>query len=289
MIRILLLGRTGNNLFQYALGRVLAEKHKVPLVLDASWFDGKGWREVSRFLKLPIKATVRRHPSLASRALRKTTGRHYWEYRGVPVLREPGGNHSFDPAFLEAPADCMLFGYFQSPLYFRNVEHDLRAEFLSLLSAGVDPNPGLKEKISAPGSVAVHVRRTDFLNIAAHQVCGVDYYMVAMEKLRSLVPNAKFHIFSDDPDWCRSRFIGPDQEVVHSPGEASNPLHDMYLMSLAPHHIIANSSYSWWSAWLGNKPGQQVLMPDLWFAGGIDAPVEEKKQPHWTVVPAGTH
>jgi len=137
MIRILLLGRTGNNLFQYAIGRVLAEKHGVPLVLDGSWFDGKNWEEVSHFLNLPIKARVRRHPSIPSRALRKITGRHYWEYRGVPVLREPDGDQGFDPAFLEAPADCMLFGYFQSPLYFGAMADDIRAELLGLIGGAV--------------------------------------------------------------------------------------------------------------------------------------------------------
>ena len=87
MIRIILLGRTGNHLFQYAFGRVLAEKHGVPLILDGSWFNAEGWAEVSHFLKLPIQARVARRFSLGARAPLKVTGRHYWEYRGVPVLK----------------------------------------------------------------------------------------------------------------------------------------------------------------------------------------------------------
>ncbi len=90
MIRIVMLGRTGNNLFQYALGRVLAEKHGVPLVLDASWFNAAGWAEVSHFLKLPLKAKVVRRCSLGTRALRKFTGKHYWEYRGCAGLAGSG-------------------------------------------------------------------------------------------------------------------------------------------------------------------------------------------------------
>ena len=285
MIRILLLGRTGNNLFQYAIGRVLAEKHRVPLVLDGSWFNETSWNEVSHFLGQPIKAQVRRHPSIPSRALRKITGKHYWEYRGVPVLREPGGEQRFDPAFLEAPADCMLFGYFQSPLYFQGMADEIRSELLGLIG-GVETDADLSGKISAPGSVAVHVRRTDFLNSPAHQVCGADYYLNAMETMRGLVPDARFHIFSDDPVWCRTTFAGPDQEVIHDARMAANPLHDLLLMSRAPHHNIANSSYSWWAAWLGEKPGQQVMLPDRWFADGIHAPIAEKKLPHWTVIPA---
>jgi len=287
MIRILLLGRTGNNMFQYALGRVLAEKHNVPLVLDASWFNEEGWKEVSHFLKCPVKATVRRHPSIASRALRKFTGRHYWEYRGVPVLREADGQQRFHPKFPDAPADCMLFGYFQSPLYFASMADEIRAELSGMLRDATGIDPRMAERIAAPGSVAVHVRRTDYLNHPAHRVCGPDYYRDAMDSLRGLVPDVRFHIFSDDPGWCRAEFTQADQEVIHDGAKAANPLHDMQLMSLAPHHIIANSSYSWWAAWLGEKPGQQVILPDRWFADDIDAPIAEKCAPHWTPIPAG--
>ena len=88
MIRIVLQGRTGNHLFQYALGRVLAKKHQVPLVLDASWFNPEGWSEVSHFLSLPLQAEVVRPCSLGSRILRKLTGKHHWEFLSVPIFRE---------------------------------------------------------------------------------------------------------------------------------------------------------------------------------------------------------
>ncbi len=82
-----MLGRLGNNLFQYALGRVMAEKHGVPLVMDASWFNREGWQQVKCLRLLPGpasgKARVVRRFSLGARALLKATGRHYWEYRGV--------------------------------------------------------------------------------------------------------------------------------------------------------------------------------------------------------------
>jgi hypothetical protein len=285
VIRIVLLGRTGNNLFQYALGRVLAKKHHVPLVLDASWFNREGWSEVSHFLNLPLKAKVVRRFSLGSRALRNLAGKHHWEYLSIPVLRESTSDQSFDRRFLEAPRDCMLFGYFQSPLYFQCMAAVIRSEILGLLSLATESDAGIREKISTPGSVAVHVRRTDFLDIPAHQVCGADYYRDAMDMIRATVTDPKFYIFSDDPDWCRAEFTRPDQEVIHDARHAPNPLHDMYLMSLAAHHIIVNSSYSWWAAWLGEKPGQQVMMPDRWFASGINAPISEKAAPHWTVVP----
>jgi hypothetical protein len=277
MIRIVLLGRTGNNLFQYALGRVLAEKHGVPLVLDASWFNSAGWAEVSHFLKLPIKAKVVRRLSICTRALRNFTGKHYWEYRGVPVLREATDDQSFDSRFLNAPTDCMLFGYFQSPLYYETIAVPLRAELNSLIGDAVRIPGDLRRKMSDINSVAVHVRRRDYLNLPIFQVCDPLYYSEAMRQMRARLPDARFFIFSDDPEWCRSEFREADQEVVDSGEAAANPLHDLHLMSLASHHIIANSSYSWWAAWLGEKPGQQVIMPDRWYAHDIKAPIEEKK------------
>jgi hypothetical protein len=277
MIRIPLLGRTGNNLFQYAIGRVLAEKHQVPLVLDASWFNRTGWAEVSHFLKLPLKAKVVRRCSLGARLLRKVTGRHYWEYSGVPVLREAGGDQSFDPAFLEAPADCVLFGYFQSPLYYETIAAPLRQELNALMAGAVSIPGDLRAKLMNPDSVAVHVRRKDYLDLPVFQVCDSAYYRESMREMRTRLPDARFYIFSDDPEWCRDEFRGADQEVI-GPGEsAGNPLVDLHLMSLAGHHIIANSTYSWWAAWLGDKPGQRVIMPERWYAHDIHAPMEEKR------------
>jgi len=280
MIRIVLLGRSGNHLFQYALGRVLARRHQVPLVLDGSWFNAAGWSEVSHLLRLPLRAKVVRRASLAARALLKLTGKHYWEYRGVPVIREPATEHAFNPAFLAAPADCVIMGYFQSYRYFESIADELRAELLGLLD-GVVP-------ADAPAAdVAVHVRRTDFLQHRDFQVCDPTYHDRAMDRMRELVPGARFTVFSDDPDWCSRHFREPDTEIASPPDASRGPLYDLLRMSRARHHIIANSSYSWWAAWLGKKDGQQVLMPDAWFrSGSIHAPIQDKRCPGWELVPA---
>ena len=281
MIRIVLLGRTGNNMFQYALGRVLAAKHGVPLVLDGSWFNARGWSEVSHFLRLPIQANVVRKMSHASRALLKASGKHHWEFiPGLEVIKETEGDHSFDSRILDAPADCMLFGYFQSPRYFASIASELRTEINTLLNEHVATDRELADALASPSSIAVHVRRTDFLSQPAFQVCGSAYYQQSMDSLRARIPEARFFIFSDDPAWCRGQFRGADEVVVDSGDMASNPLVDLRAMSMASHHIIANSSYSWWAAWLGEKPGQKVLMPDRWFAGGIIAPIGDKLWRH---------
>lgn len=285
MIRIVMLGRTGNNMFQYAIGRALAEKHGVPLVMDASWFNGEGWSQVSHFLKLPLKARVRRSPSFLNRVFQKLTGKHYWEFTGVPILRESETDQRFNEHFLNAPDNCMLFGYFQTPLYFEEIADDLREELSTLIRQGHEIDPSLRAKLSAPNSVAVHIRLTDYLDIPAFAVCDRKYYQDAIAQMRARVPQARFFIFSDDPERCEREFTDSDGIVVSEAPTSRNPLHDMHLMSLASHHIIANSTYSWWAAWLANSPTQEVMMPDRWQATETIVPISEKKLPHWTIIP----
>jgi hypothetical protein len=291
MIRIVLLGRTGNHLFQYALGRVLSRKHGVPLVMDASWFNSEGWSEVSHFLRLPIDARVIRRLSLPSRALRNWMGRHYWEFLSCPFLRESASDQSFDPRFLEAPSDCVLFGYFQTPRYFENIAGDLRKELRMLLEsasrgAWASRPHSCLENLSQPASVAVHVRRGDYLHHPGFDVCDETYYQRAMNRIRLQVPDARFFVFSDDPIWCHRHFSAEDTNIIDKHFYSPNPLHDLHLMSMASHHIIANSTYSWWAAWIGEKPGQMVIMPDRWYANGsIIAPIREKRGgEHWILL-----
>lgn len=276
MIRIVLQGRTGNHLFQYALGRVLAKKHQVPIVLDASWFNHEGWAQVSHFLSLPLQAEVVRPCSLGSRMLRKITGKHHWEFLSVPVFREKPADQSFDARFLECPSDCVLFGYFQTPRYFGEIAEELREELRSLLNS-VCSSSEIHRELAKPGTVAVHVRRGDYMQHSVFQVCDEEYYRASINQMRKEVSGAKFFIFSDDPAWCRSTFCDDDQTIVDSGEAGNNPLYDLHLMSLAAHHIIANSTYSWWSAWLAQSSTQRVIMPDRWYAGEIIAPIDEKK------------
>lgn len=274
---MVLLGRTGNHLFQYALGRALARKHGVPLVLDGSWFNAEGWTEVSHFLRLPLQAKVVRPFSLGSRALRNLTGKHHWEYLGLPILKESVDDQSFNPRFLNAPADCMLFGYFQTQRYFENMVDELRDEFRQLFREHVPLDDTKERLLNESGSVAIHVRRKDYLRHAEFQVIDSTYYQRHMDQMRATLPKARFFVFSDDPEWCRHEFRSADTEVIDSGKAGENPLYDLHLMSLASHHIIANSTYSWWAAWIGKKADQQIFMPDRWYAHGVIAPIEEKK------------
>lgn len=277
-----MLGRSGNNLFQYALGRQLSKKHGVPLLLSGSLFNEEGWASVSHLRHLPIQATLQRGWSLPSRLIAKLTHRHPWEFRPKPLYREPVLDHSFNPEVLEMPADCVLRGFFQSPLYFAGLEEELRVE-LSFATRRLDDESAIiAEQISTSSSVAVHVRRTDYINNLNADICTSEYYRGAMMRLQEQTPGLTFFVFSDDPAWCRAAFPAPEVRVVECSRSHVDPFNDLHLMSLAQHQVIANSSYSWWGAWLGKKPGQRVLMPSEWFRG-IHSPIEEKRVGHWEI------
>jgi hypothetical protein len=139
-------------------------------------------------------------------------------------------------------------------------------------------------------SLSIHVRRGDYVTSAAtnefHGVLDVDFYEQAVRHVQERVPDLQGFVFSDDPDWCR-KALGhlqlPLTFVDANRGEDS--WQDLYLMAACRHNIVANSSFSWWGAWLGDGPGRTdrvVIAPRRWFAGE-DVVVEDRCPPHWTI------
>ena len=285
MIRVILRGRTGNNFFQYASARYLSLKHGVPLVLDASWMSARDYQQSLELKRLPIAAKIQRGPSFPARCLRGATGLHWLEWKYKQVWKEPEEDHSFNPAVLELGPDSLLVGYFQSWKYF----NDIRPVLLTELDLNSLPwaaaSRDLRDELTDQESVAVHVRRTDYLDHTLTQVCGETYQTRAMDQLRDRLKDPVFYIFSDDLDWCRQKFTAPDCRVVDLPEAKNDPFSDLRMMSLAKHNIIVNSSYSWWSAWLNQNPHQSVITPNAWGIGGAKAPIHEKALPNWTPIP----
>ncbi len=289
MIRVLLRGRTGNNLFQYAAGRYLSLKHGVPLVLDGSLQRNSDWVQAACLRRLNLQCSFARPFAFLSKVTRKLTGKHPRQFLNSS-LEEDQKDHTFRPQALEGGSDTFLSGYFQSPLYFPGIRETLRAE-INYRDLPMDADTKeLAERIAEPNTVSLHVRRGDFLKYPDTQVCHPGYYDAAMRMMKERVPGAKFWIFSDDIPWCREHFKGQDVNFCDAPQSASDPFNDMRLMSLASHHILVNSSYSWWAAWIHAEEGTQVIVPDRWNTGTCQIPVQEKMLPGWISIPGnGVH
>jgi len=145
--------------------------------------------------------------------------------------------------------DLILEGYFQSEKYFKDFEGSIKKEFV-FKKTPVREVPA--------GVCSIHVRRRDYLELKDHHpLCSRDYYLKAM----SLIPSYKYMIFSDDPLWCRENFNQVNVEVIS--GNTADE--DLQLMAMCDNHIIANSSFSWWGAWLGYNDNKKVIAPSRWF------------------------
>jgi hypothetical protein len=287
MIRVVLQGRTGNNFFQYAAARWLAEKHGTEVVLDGSWLRPRNWSQTRVMKGLALRSRIGRWPLWIGPALRVTVGKHLSEFTSKSVYRENSSNNTFDPAFQELPDESLLIGYFQSPLYFPDMRSLLQKE-INLRDMPMDPETSrTAQQIASENSVSIHVRRGDFIHYKNFAVCSPAYYDQAVARARELLSSPTFWVFSDDIPWCRAHFSGSEFRFVDLPESHKNPLNDMRLMSLASHHIIANSSYSWWGAWLHWHPDKLVIVPHVWHLGTVTIPVEEKIEDGWIIMDAG--
>ena len=175
---------------------------------------------------------------------------------------------TFDPEVQALKAPVCLVGYWQSERYFIDRADQIRADF-TLQQPLAGANAALLERAHTGSSVGLHVRRGDFANLKAaaevHGLCSIDYYRRAISLVRERSPDCHFLVFSDDPDWARLE-LPLDASAVFVDGNAAAPELDLALMRACQHHIIANSSFSWWAAWLGYSPEQFVIAPSPWHA-----------------------
>ena len=265
-------------MFQYAAARRLAYIRNTPVRLDVSWFNNIENIDTPRRYELHVfnikedfalseeVENFKRIPKgVFSRAFKKLTS---------PVS---ASNHStwirerhfhFDSAILKLPDNVYLEGYWQSEKYFLDSEGIIRKEFTVRTEPG-EMNRQIAEIIKNTESISVHVRRGDYVTNTTtsqyHGSCSIDYYREAVGKVVSQVQHPHFFIFSDEPDWVRENLKLPFPVTYIDHNGADKACEDMRLISLCKHHIIANSSFSWWGAWLCANPDKTVFAPKKWF------------------------
>ena len=264
------MGGLGNQLFQFAAARRLARVHESELVLDLGWFRHEGKRFAApRPYELGGYGLSVRSTMFSPRAVRahEVRGRRFPSTR-LEVIRQHDGDYSVDERVLNASDNVLLIGYWQSEAYFADVARVVRDE-LNVRDGVAAPYARFQHVVDDPAAVSVHVRRGDYVSspqtFAFHGVLDRDYYRRAMAHLAERVSDPRFIAFSDDPDWVE-RELASDLDLTVVRG--GNGFQELRLMSRCRHHVIANSSFSWWGAWLNPDPAKRVIVPVRWFNQG---------------------
>ena len=273
MVILQLSGGLGNQMFEYALYLSLRAKGKHVKIDDVSDYRTPDRRPVqlsvfdADYERASEDEVIRYTDSSLSplsRIRRKLTGRKSLLYRERDM--------EYDETVFERDP-VYLTGFFQSEKYFADVKEEVRRRLTFSERVKEELLESYREiltRIEDGPSVSVHVRRGDYLH-ASHNgmyegICTLDYYRKAMAKIREKEPEAVFFLFSNDMEWTKEHLAGPDCVPVEGGSEEKGYL-DLYLMSLCRHNIIANSSFSWWGAWLNGNPEKQVIAPARWING----------------------
>lgn len=296
MITMKLAGGLGNQLFQYACGRSLANKYNTSLTLDTSFYRHKLWRR-------SLREVVNLGTALCGQVRIKTTleqikrDRRYYDLdkfqlpkdikltqQNLPTNRRDHNPFIFDRKIMQAGDNLVYEGYFNSYKYFKDIDLELRTELRLKTGLEAALPPEILKKIVTVNSVSLHVRRGDYITRPEanryHGTIGLDYYQAAIKIISAKISKPVFFIFSDDPRWCRENIL-LDQET-HFISSLKN-YQDLRLMSLCRHHIIANSAFSWWGAWLDPKPGKYVIAPARWLAEK-DLKNSDLFPPEWIII-----
>ena len=271
MIIVKLIGGLGNQLFQYALGRHLADIHGTTLKIDITGFETYKLHKYSlgSFRIIEDFAAVEEIEELTTRTkgiFERLLGRR--PKRARTHIREKRLFH-FNKRICRLPDNVYLDGYWQSEKYFRSISGILRDEFVVK-----DPQQGrdreLADIIATKQAVSVHIRRADYVTNEktkqVHGLCSLDYYSVCMDRIAGMIEEPHFFVFSDDPEWARQNLKHACPITVVDQNGADKNYEDLRLMSQCRHHIIANSSFSWWGAWLNARDGKIVFAPKVWYA-----------------------
>ena len=271
MIIVKLSGGLGNQMFQYAIGRKLSLKNKTILKLDISDYQRENnirKYELGNFNIVENFATEKEIAGIHKFNLPVGIRRIDWEIqKWFPSLRrtfqEPRMTHFF-PSVLRATKGSHLTGWWQSYKYFEDIREILVSDFtVKSFSEHGKKTDALVN--SGKMSVSLHIRRGDYVNIPDIELCSSHYYQNAIQYLENKLGELELFVFSNDIKWSKQNinFRGPIQFITNNKDE--NAFEDLVLMSHCRHNIIANSTFSWWSAYLNQHREKIIIYPGNWY------------------------
>lgn len=278
MIIVKLTGGLGNQLFQYAAAKSLSLHHDVPLLLEVSSF----YRDELPDLEVPRDFELYQFKGLTEKIItteelisvidtqkEKSITQRILPRHKRNIYTEPF--YHYDRNFLNSKKTVLLKGGWQSEKYFEHHRNVIR-EILQLKDTAVNRVIAKGKELSDVPSVGIHIRRGDYLRkkiiFEWHGVMPREYYIKGFEILKNKLGDLSVYYFTDDPVWVRKELIPVMNGEIISRELSNTHFEDFYLMSQCKHNIIANSSFSWWAAWLNTNPEKIVMAPKNWFNKG---------------------
>lgn len=261
MITVKLIGGLGNQMFQYALGRHLSIKNNCDLYMDINEF------ETYKLHKYSLQHFQIKENFLKLEDVPKKSFFDRFNFLKTGVIQER--NFNFSKNILDIKAPSYLEGFWQSELYFNEIRETLIKDF-EVEKPLTGKNLKVFEEIKGVDSISLHVRRGDYVSNqqtnSFHGTCSLNYYKRSLDYIIEKKPgDLKIFAFSDDPQWIKENLKTeiPIRFVDHNDADAN--FEDLRLMSLCKNNIIANSSFSWWGAWLNQNSEKIVIAPQRWF------------------------
>ena len=270
MIVVKLKGGLGNQMFQYAYGRALSLSYNKKLLLDLSSYPDEYGRdyelEAFNIDASLLNRNILKALSYLSKYRRTASflGCFFSFFKWSFIVEK-----EYQSELILKSKNLFLNGYWQSEEYFKDIRNTLLNDF-SLKKNVDERNSVVIREIEASESVSIHVRRCDYVNDfktrSIHGACSLDYYKKAVNYVKKKVETPTFFIFSDDPEWTSKNMPFDGKKRFISGNSGNNGSIDLYLMSKCKHNIIANSTFSWWSAWLNENRNKIIVSPEKWFA-----------------------
>jgi len=259
MIIVKLKGGLGNQMFQYALGKNISLRRKAVLKLDKTPLEHPIWQKMT-------SVTVRGY-ELGEFDIKTQFAGFREKILAVPIREIPFNVKDNFKGIERTKGNLYLDGYWQSEEYFKDIKNVICRDF-RLKNKSINFIRAAK-LISESNSVSIHFRRGDYAEKGKtrryHGLLGLDYYQKTISLINEEVKDPHFFIFSDDANWVKKNFkIGKPVTYISGFYELTNA-EELVLMSNCEHNIIANSSFSWWGAWLNKNPSKIVIAPTRWF------------------------
>ena len=270
------IGGLGNQMFQCALAVALREKFPDEIVkLDISHFNGyglhNGFEVTEVFEKYPIaiasKADCKKMTTYIPNYKWSRLCRRLFPKRKTEYLQSYKKSYLYDDAVFAQSGDCYFEGYWMSPKYFEFCRNEI-IEAFEFAPFNTEQNKHFAELLGADHSVSIHIRRGDYINAPnLKDICTLDYYRKSITEAKKHIPQPTFCMFFNDQEWCVENLkdvLGNAEMHFVTNNKGRESYRDMQLMSLARCNILANSSFSWWGAFLNRRQDQIVYVPSRW-------------------------